>query len=786
MSLLLGALLLLGVKTNAQAGDVFLEDFEQGDTDMPLPDDRDGSAGDKAGWYRNDELDGEWDSGWGLNNEGTMYYDEHTPYEGQYCALSQMYTYSGEDNNTLYFYIDLSSDGYSATDNVWIDFWYSHTNYQGYYSYARTTLEMWVHDDDTNRSRRVWVGDVTNTEYYPVPGSGEDKWKHASVDISDHITSTYDTWTEIYFTHKTTSGWYAYPYMHHAKIDNLEFDIKEATDFAITNMTATPAAAEVNTTCAVKAALSNDGYADYPSGIVVDLIVEDDEGTVIASDTYTHSAGLDAGEWTWVWFNWTHVSSDGSETYNVTVTVDMAADTDDVDDAITKQVQRYWQKWWEGFESHDLKAPRPALSPSWYVSERIGDQNGDYSDGGIGVSSDSQYSWPSGYNDPYEGSECAIHRVLYDWYDSGAQDIWMDAYFDMESWGEVAFSFWYDTYIYTWYQQYWNITVLVSDDGGSSFHLLDTLMKDYTMSNWQYRSYALSDDPDFDLTDEMVIRLRSRATGGAYPEYIVRFDALSLTGNPYTTDAAVRELDIGGNQARLNDQKQVTATVKNVGSDDLTDVDVRCHITDQWGATVLNNVKTVGRLESLWERDLTWSYTPTDVARYYVNVSAEVPGDEFEWNDVASAWFDSMPLVFYEDFEDHNTDATDNSLPADSGWYLSEKYGDSSYSYYDAGAGLTSEYTYDPYYSRPIEGTDSAMLALSYYDEASEVYMDVTFYDIAYRSPLTLSFISDIFAYSYYGYNASVFVTYDGGDTWELLTSIPLDEMMNDIDLYEV
>jgi len=122
--------------------------------------------------------------------------------------------------------------------------------------------------------------------------------------------------------------------------------------------------------------------------------------------------------------------------------------------------------------------------------------------------------------------------------------------------------------------------------------------------------------------------------------------------------------------------------------------------------------------------------------------------------------------MFFEDFEDANTDATDNPLPADSGWYINEPYGDTTY--YDSGGGLTSEYTYSTYYNAPIEGSHSAMLSLSRFDEPDRVYMDVSFLDIDYEDPLTLSFLWDIYA-SGSLFEAFILVSYDGGESWTTL-----------------
>ncbi|HID73861.1 MAG TPA: hypothetical protein EYP43_02285, partial [Thermoplasmata archaeon] len=530
--------------------------------------------------------------------------------------------------------------------------------------------------------------------------------------------------------------------------------------------------------------LRNDGWANYGSSITISLQVEDSSGSTVVTDSYTHSGGLDVDEWTWVYFNWSHVSTSGLETYNVTVSVDMSNDQDSIDDALTTQVKRYWIKWWEDFETGDFDAPNPAMNGSWWVSDPLGDNGGGYYDGGAGLNTDPQYTYPYGSTDPYEGRYCAIERLSR--YES-IYDVSAYVAFNMSGWDNVGISFYYDTYVssYYLYYNYYHAEVLVSDDNGSSWTLLGELNKDTTVNNWQAVSFDISGNPNVDMTSNVTIRFRFYTTNFyAYATYYFKWDAIAMTGDPYDKDIAVRALEIPGTSIRLSETIDITATVKNVGKDTINNVPVRCVVTDAQGSEEVNTTETISTLESLWSRDVTWSFTPTDVTRYYINVSVDVSGDEVPYNDEMSAWFDSLPLVFMETFEDGDTNATNNGIPADEGWYIPYPYGDQS-GYYDAGAGLNTENTY-AWNKNAYEGTYCGMESVSRYD-SNDVWMDVSFLDTDYRSPLTISFMWDTYGSGSY-YEAWVKVSYDGGDTWTELNdgySFTMDYTYDNWQLHE-
>lgn len=748
---------------NAQGGDEFFDDWEDGDMDATNNPDLPADDGYDANEFLGDSYY-YYDAGWGLTNQGHSSYDAREPYEGEYSMLGQLgYSWSSYyDRNkeiNVNFTLDLSG---TVSDYVYVGFMYTWQSYRPTYS----EFYVEVYDGDDGTWTTVYNMTVTNVYYY----SGSDEYEEVeNLDISDYIGTGLGADTIIQFQLKSTYGSYIYPYQEYAKVDLLNVDIKESIDIAVDEVNVMPEFAEVGTNIAVNATVRNDAYQDYGSDIDFIMRLKDSDGTTLFTENMEVTGGLDVDETAMLYHNFSHVSEAGIEVYTVEVEADVTLDMDDWDDLKNGTCSRFWVKWFEDYETGDLVAPQPK-NYGWNINERFGDQSNSYYDAGAGLTSETQYSYPYGSNDPYEGRHSAITRLSR--YGDNARDVWMETSFNMDGWEDVTLSFYYDTYVYSSYQNWYRCWVQVSDDNGTSWTTLDgggtsgSLPMDATVNNWKAMNFEISNNPDIDMTENVTVRFRLYSTSSYsyYSSYYFKWDYIQMTGSPFDNDLAIRELVLPGNVVSAGQAMDVDVTVKNVGKNDLTDVQLKVTLIDEWGAKTSPAAKTVGDLDSLEETTATFTVTP-GVGTYIISAT-HLETDDFKHNDYKNATFQALPYAFWDDFEDENMDATDNGIPAD-GWWVNEELGDNSYYYSDGGVGLNSDYGYPYGDNSAYDGSFCQMYVLATAD-ATDVWADFSIDkdDVSgLHSPLTLGFWYDIYSY-YSWYKPYVLVTYDEGDTW--------------------
>lgn len=178
--------------------------------------------------------------------------------------------------------------------------------------------------------------------------------------------------------------------------------------------------------------------------------------------------------------------------------------------------------------------------------------------------------------------------------------------------------------------------------------------------------------------------------------------------HPIENDVGISSLFCPDN-IEINTTFNVTATIKNYGTNNQTDFEVLCTFTAQNGTIVYNNTKTLS-LDSGNETQLTWSWTPHQNGIYIVYVSTLLNLDEDNSNNESTAqmnviffydnvesgqdgWISNgttlVPL-FQEDFEDGNLNdweidqindggvVTVSNSEAYNGTYCAKFYGDHS------------------------------------------------------------------------------------------------------------